>query len=88
MQAAWRAFARARAYTGKRMLARIAMIAITTNSSMRVKPRRFITVAPFGRDHRRSNVEYPRMGYPQPAQGGSVLPLLLIFLVPTLRTLH
>ena len=36
------AFARARAKTGKRIAARIAMIAITTNSSIRVKPLRFI----------------------------------------------
>src|SRR3954470_5723934 len=34
-----RAFSRARPKTGKRMAARIAMIAITTSSSIRVKPR-------------------------------------------------
>src|SRR5436190_23480238 len=35
-----RAFSRARAKTGKRMAARIAMIAMTTSSSIRVKPDR------------------------------------------------
>src|SRR5262245_3034145 len=38
-QAVARAFSRAWAKTGKRMAARIAMIAITTSSSIRVKPR-------------------------------------------------
>src|SRR5689334_15418718 len=38
-QLAWRAFSRACANTGKRMDARIAIIAITTRSSIRVKPR-------------------------------------------------
>src|SRR2546425_8236829 len=38
-QAAWRALSRAWAKTGKRMAASIAMIAITTRSSIRVKPR-------------------------------------------------
>jgi len=37
-QLAVRAFSRARANTGKRIAARMAMIAITTNSSMSVKP--------------------------------------------------
>src|SRR5690242_16366630 len=36
---AWRAFSRAWAKTGKRIAARMAMIAITTSSSIRVKPR-------------------------------------------------
>src|SRR5262245_28703461 len=36
-----RAWARARAKTGKRIAARIAMMAITTRSSIRVKPDRF-----------------------------------------------
>src|SRR5881628_3869539 len=40
MQAARRAFSRAWAKTGKRMAARIAIIAITTRSSIRVKPPR------------------------------------------------
>jgi hypothetical protein len=38
MHAAWRALARACAKTGNRIAARIAMIAITTKSSMSVKP--------------------------------------------------
>jgi len=37
-QAVWRAFSRALANTGKRIAARIAMIAITTSNSMSVKP--------------------------------------------------
>src|SRR5688572_8765296 len=37
---AWRALERAWAKTGKRIAARIAMMAITTSSSMRVKPSR------------------------------------------------
>src|SRR5438552_8332112 len=40
VQATWRAFSRAWAKTGKRMAARIAIIAITTRSSIRVKPPR------------------------------------------------
>jgi len=39
MQLARRAFSRARAKTGKRMAARIAIIAMTTKSSMRVNAR-------------------------------------------------
>src|SRR5262245_45064839 len=39
-QVALRAFSRACANTGKRIAAKIAMIAITTSSSMRVKPER------------------------------------------------
>src|SRR5438445_2377328 len=35
----WRAFSLAWAKTGKRMAARMAMIAMTTSSSIRVKPR-------------------------------------------------
>jgi len=38
-QLVWRAFSRALAKTGKRIAARIAMIAMTTRSSIRVKPR-------------------------------------------------
>src|SRR5438067_252074 len=45
-QAAWRAFSRAWAKTGKRIAARMAIIAITTSSSIRVKPRVFRTAAP------------------------------------------
>src|SRR4051794_7347830 len=37
-QVAWRALSRAWAKTGKRIAARMAMMAITTKSSMRVKP--------------------------------------------------
>src|SRR5437773_3457088 len=37
-QDAWRAFSRAAAKTGKRIAARMAIIAITTSSSTRVKP--------------------------------------------------
>src|SRR5262245_40685664 len=40
----WRAFSRAVAKTGKRMLARMEMIAITTSSSIRVKPRDFLLI--------------------------------------------
>src|SRR5437660_2222093 len=40
MQEAWRAFSRAWAKTGNRIAAKIAMIAITTSSSIRVKPLR------------------------------------------------
>jgi hypothetical protein len=40
MQEAWRAFPLARAKTGNRIEARIAMIAMTTSSSISVKPRR------------------------------------------------
>jgi len=36
----WRAFSRAREKTGNRIAARIAMIAITTSSSISVKPLR------------------------------------------------
>src|SRR5438309_1887574 len=43
-QVAWRAFSRAWAKTGNKMAARIAMIAITTRSSISVKPRRRQTV--------------------------------------------
>src|SRR2546426_10963872 len=39
MQLAWRAFSRAWAKTGNRIAARMAIIAITTSSSIRVKPR-------------------------------------------------
>src|ERR1051326_3538718 len=39
-QAVWRAFSRAWAKTGKRIAAKMAMIAITTSSSIRVKPER------------------------------------------------
>ena len=39
-QEIWRAFSRAWAKTGKRMAARIAMMAMTTSSSMSVKPER------------------------------------------------
>jgi hypothetical protein len=46
-QLVWRAFSRALAKTGKRIAARIAMIAMTTNSSMSVKPRRRIHVPPY-----------------------------------------
>jgi hypothetical protein len=35
----WRAFSLARAKTGKRIAARIAMMAMTTSSSMSVNPR-------------------------------------------------
>src|SRR6266852_1564987 len=38
-QADWRAFSRARAKTGNRIAARMAMMAITTSSSIRVKAR-------------------------------------------------
>src|SRR5437773_4700154 len=38
VQVVWRAFARAWAKTGKRIAAKIAMIAITTSSSISVKP--------------------------------------------------
>src|SRR6266852_1436807 len=38
-QADWRAFSRAWAKTGNRIAARMAMIAMTTSSSIRVKPR-------------------------------------------------
>src|SRR5438132_1389249 len=38
-QAVWRAFARAWAKTGKRIAARMAMIAITTSNSISVNPR-------------------------------------------------
>src|SRR4051812_43057197 len=38
VQTVFRACSRARAKTGKRMAAKIAIIAITTSSSMRVKP--------------------------------------------------
>src|SRR5436190_5701011 len=41
-QVVWRAFSRACAKTGKRMAAKIAMIAITTSSSISVKPLRSI----------------------------------------------
>src|SRR5437660_5469000 len=37
-QVVWRAFSRAWAKTGKRIAARIAIMAITTSSSMRVNP--------------------------------------------------
>src|SRR5262245_30504555 len=40
----WRAFSRAVAKTGKRRLARMEMIAITTSSSIRVKPRDFLLI--------------------------------------------
>src|SRR5207247_5476931 len=40
MQLAWRAFSRAWAKTGKRIAARMAMMAMTTSSSIRVKPDR------------------------------------------------
>jgi hypothetical protein len=41
-QLALRAFSRAWAKTGKRIAARMAMMAITTNSSMSVNPRRIV----------------------------------------------
>jgi len=39
LQVAWRAFSRALAKTGKRIEARIAIIAMTTSNSISVKPR-------------------------------------------------
>src|SRR3954470_17944184 len=46
-QEVWRAFSRACAKTGKRMAARIAIMAMTTSSSMSVKPlRTFIDEPP------------------------------------------
>ena len=53
VQTVWRALSRACAKTGKRMAARIAMMAMTTSSSMSVKARRVrdrvcvMIVAPF-----------------------------------------
>ena len=38
-QDAWRAFSRARAKTGNRIAARMAMIAMTTSNSISVNPR-------------------------------------------------
>src|SRR5947209_2919018 len=48
-QLALRACSRARAKTGKRIAAKMAMMAITTSSSIRVNPRRFIVVFLFRR---------------------------------------
>src|SRR6266536_654103 len=45
MQAIARAFSRACANTGKRMAARIAMMAMTTSSSIRVKAEEFFPLA-------------------------------------------
>src|SRR5204862_398498 len=47
-QVAFRAISRAWAKTGKRMAARMAMIAMTTSSSMSVKPRRPLTTGTMG----------------------------------------
>jgi hypothetical protein len=41
-QVDWRAFSRARANTGNRMAAKMAIMAMTTSNSIRVKPRRII----------------------------------------------
>src|SRR5437868_3098585 len=53
--AVWRAFSRAWAKTGKRIAAKMAMMAITTSSSISVKPRRrfmaFLLRAPRRRTH-------------------------------------
>src|SRR5438105_4652425 len=46
-QLVWRAFSRACANTGKRIAASIAIIAITTRSSMSVKPDLRLFVRPF-----------------------------------------
>src|SRR5690242_13232732 len=55
MQVDWRAFSRALAKTGKRMAARMAMIAITTSNSMSVKAER----RDMGGLHSRSRILLP-----------------------------
>ena len=47
-QLVWRAASRACAKTGNKMAARIAMMAITTKSSIRVKAERRMRIIPFG----------------------------------------
>src|SRR5258708_5977501 len=51
-QLAWRDFSRAWAKTGKRIAARMAMIAITTSNSIRVNPRRRAMIPPAPRFQR------------------------------------
>src|SRR5438445_4271916 len=55
-----RAFSRARAKTGKRIAARMAMMAITTSNSIRVKPeRRAVPRRPLGSSALLARMDFP-----------------------------
>src|SRR5436853_4874272 len=75
-QLAWRDFSRAWAKTGKRMAARMAMIAMTTSSSISVNPPRFTLIppAPLHRRGRRPTRRTPgKLGdYPEVSAGGDL----------------
>src|SRR5918911_4175453 len=69
MQLAWRAFSRAWAKTGNRMAARMAMMAITTSNSMRVKPSLFFIIDLLAMMHGNGPMEPERRGRGARAHG-------------------